>query len=209
MPEDKLLMLSAVTSPKDIYPATYVPNTLVTFSLTLLYKAGLFGIHFLVTNKFFKDMRVTFLLLLLLITGCSQKLTRQDVEDQISEAREEVQDAQEEVADAIEDREQFYEDYKESRLNELEERSETLDDKIKALKKTGKDTNENAQADIESAIEDFKEEQREIREKIKAVKKIEVKDWSEAYEELDEAVSDISRQLDQLANSLNETEASD
>jgi len=155
------------------------------------------------------NTQVTFFcLMILIVVGCSQRLTRQDVEDQISEAREEVQEAQEEVELAIQNRTQFYEDYKESELDQLQTRNDELDSKIKDLKKTSKGSNSNsaAQSDIESAISEFQEEQEEIEVQIKAVKQIEVEDWSSAYEELNEAVSDISRQLDLLEDSLAETQ---
>lgn len=154
------------------------------------------------------NTQVTFFcLMLLIVVGCSQRLTRQDVEDQISEAREEVQEAQEEVELAIQNRTQFYEDYKETQLDQLQTRNDELDSKIKDLKKTAKGgSNSAAQSDIESAISEFQEEQEEIEVQISAVKQIEVEDWSSAYEELNEAVSDISRQLDLLEDSLAETQ---
>lgn len=154
-------------------------------------------------------MKVTYLLVLILIIGCSRQLTRQDVEEQISDARAEVEEAQEEVASAVQKREQFYEDYKASKLSELEKRNQALDDKIKDLKKTAKDSNDAAQANIESAIDNFRSEQQEIGEKINSVEQIEAKDWSQAYEEINEAIKELNQQLDRLDLSLDETEVDD
>lgn len=151
-------------------------------------------------------MRVTYLLLMILMFGCSRQLTRQDVEAQISDARAKVLKAQESVSSAIEKREQFYEDYKESKLKELEKRNDTLEDKIKNLENTAGGTNTSAQSNIESAIGDFKLEQEQIKDKISRVEQIEAEDWSEAYDELNEAISDIKRQLDRLAFSLDQSE---
>jgi len=146
--------------------------------------------------------KVTFFAVMLLMVGCSQKLTRQDVQDEITEAREEVQEAQEEVKDALQKREQFYSDYKEVEIEKLRARSKEIDSKIKNLKKMSDGSNQQAEADMESAVNELKKEQRVVEQKIDQVEQIQAEDWTQAYEEVDQAISNIEQQITQLEASL-------
>ena len=59
--------------------------------------------------------------LFLVFGGCNQNLTKQDVQEDIDDAREATVEAQEKTSEAIAAREQYYEDYKETKIKELEE----------------------------------------------------------------------------------------
>jgi chromosome segregation ATPase len=137
--------------------------------------------------------------------GCSSNktLTRQDVKDDVTEAREATQEARQKTQKAIESREQYYADYRETRLQELENRSKEIDKKIRDMKKISKDSpNQQAVSNINSAILALQDEKSDLNRRIENVKALEVKDWSASYQEVDQAITRIEGELSKLSQSL-------
>lgn len=140
------------------------------------------------------------------LSSCSNKrLTKEDVQKEVSEAEEAKEEAKEETQEAIEAREQFYGDNKETQLKELNERSKNIDKRISELKSTaGKSENNDASESIKSAINSLEAEKQSLNREMESVKEIKEEDWSESYETLNEAISNIETELEKINRSLEE-----
>ena len=135
--------------------------------------------------------------------SCNNQVSQSDVQEEVDDAREATQEAKEETQEAIEAREQYTADYKETKIAELNTRSNEIDDRIRDLEKTAKEsTNKAATADIQSAIIELQKEKQNINEKIKDVKALEAQDWSTSYEEINKSITRIEGELDKLDKSL-------
>ncbi|SDK24821.1 hypothetical protein SAMN05421823_102244 [Catalinimonas alkaloidigena] len=140
---------------------------------------------------------------LMLLGSCNKELTKQDVQENIEEAREATQEAEEETKEALASREQYYEDFRAQKVKELEDRSEKIDDRVKELKKiSDKEGNTRASDDIKSAIDELQREKEDINQKIEEAKSIQETDWTSSYDELDKSIAQIEGEIDKLEQSL-------
>lgn len=135
--------------------------------------------------------------------GCTKPLTKSDVQDNLTDAREATENAEEKNQQAYAARKQYYTDFRETKVKDLEDRSSKIDDRMRALKKVAKkSTNQAAQGDIASAIAELQDEKETLNERIVEVKSNKEEYWSSSYEEISAAIGKIEGEMDKLSQGL-------
>ncbi len=178
-----MIFLSGYSSFLLSYPIIIMKHFLRSFSLPLSVALGL---------------TLTF-------TACDNRSSsREEVQDELEDAREATADALEETREAIDARQELSAEQQEARVDALDDRMEGLDERIEELQETAEaSTNVQAINDIKAAIGELQAEKEKLKNSIAELQSVEPADWSNAYDEIDEAAARLEQTLDDLAADLN------
>lgn len=155
-------------------------------------------------NFSLRSSLVAILSISLLTTACDNRsASKEEVQDELEDAREATAEAQQETREAVEAQEEYYAGQREAQVDSLNDRLDVLDERIEDLQENAEETgNVQATADINAAIVDLQAERDRLKAQMAEVQSIELKDWSGTYDDIDQAVARLEGALDDLAKNM-------